>query len=127
MTRLIDANALLKAMQQVLNKENPNHAHIFSVINNAPTIEADSGEAVGVIKSESRLEDGAELHYAYLFKHLPIGTKLFTSPPKREWVGLNEGDIALLKLKSFMQDGIDPVITLAKAIEDKLKEVNGYD
>ena len=35
---LISRKALLKAMQQVLNKENPSHAHIFSVITNAPTV-----------------------------------------------------------------------------------------
>jgi hypothetical protein len=35
------------------------------------------GEPVGVIKDEMRGEDGAELHYALLFKHLPLDTKLY--------------------------------------------------
>jgi hypothetical protein len=34
-------------------------------------------EAVGAIVEEMRGEDGALLHFAKLFKHLPISTKLF--------------------------------------------------
>jgi hypothetical protein len=39
-----------------------------------------SGEAVGIIKAETRFEDSAVVHYAHLYQHLPIGTKLFTTP-----------------------------------------------
>ena len=38
------------------------------------------GEPVGEICEELRREDGAVLHYAKLFQHLPLGTKLFTHP-----------------------------------------------
>ncbi len=48
---LISRKALLEAMQQVLNKENPNHAHIFSVIANAPTVEQDSEPVAKVCES----------------------------------------------------------------------------
>jgi hypothetical protein len=43
--------------------------------------EKPQGEAVGVIKSEMRGEDGVDLRYAHLYEYLPEGTKLYTSPP----------------------------------------------
>lgn len=39
---LIDKKALLKAMSSVLNENNQNHAHIFAIINKAPTVEQDN-------------------------------------------------------------------------------------
>jgi len=48
---------------------------------------------------------------------LPVGTKLYTAPPKREWVGLTEVDI---------YDAMDneDEFEFARAIEAKLKEKN---
>jgi hypothetical protein len=45
---------------------------------------------------------------------------LYTSPPRREWVGLTEEEIMSL----VPVDGKRPATTFARAIEDKLKEKN---
>ena len=47
---------------------------------------------------------------------LPIGTKLYTAPPQREWVGLTDKDI---------EDCLEMSIQgTCRAIEAKLKEKN---
>ena len=52
----------------------------------------------------------------------PVGTKLYTAPPQREWVGLTDDEI----------DACDPsdecwnLMDVARAIEAKLKEKNAY-
>ena len=48
---------------------------------------------------------------------LPVGTKIYTSPPKREWVGLTEEDMEALFLN---EDGV----RFARYIEAKLREKN---
>ena len=52
---------------------------------------------------------------------LPVGTKLYTAPPKREWVGLTDEEI----LEAAGIDGADTwVFETAYAIEAKLKDKN---
>jgi hypothetical protein len=48
---------------------------------------------------------------------LPIGTKLYTAPPQREWQKLNAADMRELGISSIR-------LEMAKAIEAKLKEKN---
>lgn len=61
---------------------------------------------------------------------LPVGTKLYTSPPaQRTWVGLTEDEVTLchsLAVLSKKHDGTDPSFTtlLHQQIEAKLKEKN---
>ena len=48
---------------------------------------------------------------------LPVGTKIYTSPPKREWVGLTDDEMEALFLN---EDGV----RFARYIEAKLREKN---
>ena len=54
---------------------------------------------------------------------LPMGTKLHTEPPKREWVGLNDVEIgdALIDLPVL---GNGYFLRIARAIETALKDKN---
>jgi hypothetical protein len=54
---------------------------------------------------------------------LPVGTKIYTSPPKREWVGLTDQEINSV---CYKRDWTAPWTdeTFARAIEAKLKEKN---
>ena len=54
---------------------------------------------------------------------LPVGTPLYTYPPKREWVGLTDDDICELYGKDLKyRDG--DYMRYGKSIEAKLKEKN---
>jgi hypothetical protein len=59
---------------------------------------------------------------------LPVGTKIYTSPPKREWVGLTEEEIQNLGYLSEKFDASNSEWFdrwgFARAIEEKLKEKN---
>ena len=122
--RLIDADALLAD----LNTDTQRHEkYIIDLITNAPTIEANSGEAVawrvigegGIpvtdwIDGDGRNKTPAEC----------IGGKwiqiAYTSPPKREWVELSDYDI-----KGLPQPNYDiTTLQYVKIISAKLKEVN---
>jgi len=65
--------------------------------------------------------DGVTLHLGW--DDLPVGTKLYTTPPQRTWVGLTDEDLKLLSAEwrivygAWMDD-------FAKDIEAKLKEKN---
>lgn len=122
MTRLIDGDALLEALEKEFGNGIISRPFL-TAIKNAPTIEADSGEAVAWRYVDSRG------HYRYrgyrpnfdidykILKPIP----LFTSPPKREWIGLTNEQT---------QEIIDETGNrwqFASAISNKLKEVNGYD
>lgn len=48
---------------------------------------------------------------------LPAGTQLFTSPPKREWVGLTDEEYQQIQREYFQADQW-------RGIEAKLKEKN---
>ena len=58
--------------------------------------------------------DGVTLHLGW--DDLPVGTKLYATPPQRTWVGLTDED-------EIPWDGVDAK-SFAKAIEAKLKEKN---
>ena len=49
---------------------------------------------------------------------LPNGTKFYTAPPKREWVGLTRRELDIATL------GLEDLSDCYKAIEAKLKEKN---
>jgi hypothetical protein len=64
-------------------------------------------------------------------KMLPVGTKLYTTPPQRTWVGLTDKEIEeIWKIAMFTDYGIgaelsnQPFVHYAKAIEAKLKDKN---
>ncbi len=82
------------------------------------------------------VQEGANLHDVFLFKdeademcHLKgIHAKavpLYTTPPKKEWVGLTDEEIVevLFELKTETM-GVIRTERLARAIEAKLKEKN---
>jgi hypothetical protein len=59
------------------------------------------------------------------FADLPLSTKLYTYPPRREWRSLSKKEIAEIALQS--QDGFSPhddTQRFAQAIEARLKEKN---
>ena len=53
-------------------------------------------------------------------KMLPVGTKLYTTPPQRTWVGLTEDEVFAVSNTLPYADRFD----FAEAIEAKLKEKN---
>ena len=55
---------------------------------------------------------------------LPIGTKLYTAPPQREWQGLTDEEILEEYRQSYGDDGNLTDVYFARAIEAKLKEKN---
>lgn len=63
--------------------------------------------------------------WQYYMEHgLPIGTKLYTHPPRREWRGLSKDES--LKLWGMRSDGPSntEITSYARAIEAALKERN---
>jgi len=62
---------------------------------------------------------------------LPVGTKIYTSPPKREWVGLTADEI--WKCNKASGSAVEfhicyehqNVLDFAESIKEKLKEKNG--
>jgi hypothetical protein len=111
----------MKAMKTVLNENNVSHAHVFNIIANAPTIEADSGETVAwryklTLKSNwqysSNYPTGCEDCCAEIIE------PLYTAPQKREWIELTDGQIDALHKEHKIYKP-----TLLK-IQALLKEVN---
>ncbi len=70
---------------------------------------------------------------AHLHKYLPVGTKLYTTPPaaQRQWVGLTDEEIKSADCLEWHGDSTDSFVTtssitrFARAIEAKLREKNG--
>jgi hypothetical protein len=60
--------------------------------------------------------DGVTLHLGW--DDLPVGTKLYTTPPQRTWVGLTDEEF-----NDAINDKLTPEC-IALAIEAKLKEKN---
>jgi len=54
---------------------------------------------------------------------LPIGTKLYTAPPQREWQGLTDGEYEAMAEQHVTNCYFD-TLKYAKAIEAKLREKN---
>jgi hypothetical protein len=74
---------------------------------------------------ESPPINGATLKAAYLIdKTLPAGTKLYASPPKREWQGLTDVDVSKILDEQNGFYTFEKCFNFAKAIEAKLKERN---
>lgn len=65
-------------------------------------------------------DTGTDRHIGW--DDLPAGTKLYTAPPKREWVGLTGNEVATLCM-AFT--GQFHKADFARAVEAKLKEKNG--
>jgi hypothetical protein len=57
-----------------------------------------SSEPVGVIKEELRREDGAVMHYAHLYSHLPLDSQLFLANPLNQQL-LTERNECLEEIK----------------------------
>ena len=80
--------------------------------------ELESQEPVATVTSET----GADITMSWWHEPaLPVGTKLFTHPPQRTWVGI-EGEIT----KIVNANSSKGLYLMAKAIEAKLKEKNGF-
>jgi hypothetical protein len=60
---------------------------------------------------------------AMLLKDLPVGTLLFTAPPRREWQGLTEEEILLASVECAASHQQDDV-AFARAVEARLRELN---
>ena len=56
-----------------------------------------------------------------LYQDIPLGTLLYTAPPKRSWVGLTDEDRAIC-VQATVNSG--DAAQLMRAIEAKLKEKN---
>jgi hypothetical protein len=117
---LISRKALLEAIRPNLTRlYGYEIREIESLITNAPTIEADSGEAVAwmYVNDDGECE---QIEYGEVFND-PDVTPLLTSPQKREWVSLTYDQKMDLKENNdwynFPSDLID-------ATEKLLKEVN---
>ena len=55
---------------------------------------------------------------------LPVGTKIYTSPPKAaEWVGLTDDDVSYFRYQATFCDEFDAAF-MAELIEKNLKEKN---
>ena len=65
----------------------------------------------------TKTEKGIVLHVGW--DDLLAGTKLYTTPPKREWVGLTDEQIDTLLDLAYAND-----FELVRHIESKIKEIN---
>ena len=128
MSDLISREALLDAMR----KENVLKVYeCIKLVDNAPAIEADSGEAVCYVSKkvlQSVLDKNAGLVPVWYEKDSVSPEALFRSPQK-QWVGLTTRQIKHIEEKSYvLQTGVNDYefdfIHFAKAIEAKLKELN---
>lgn len=62
-----------------------------------------------------------------MYGRLPVGTLLYTAPPKKEWVGLTDEEIidaANMAPFDTMVSAEDYIYIISRAIEAKLKEKN---
>jgi hypothetical protein len=79
--------------------------------------QAEKQEPVGeIVKAFS------DLYAVHIPVMPPVGTKLYTSPPQREWVGLTDEEITEL----FCNYDGSQFPAFARAIQAKLKEKNAY-
>jgi hypothetical protein len=85
--------------------------------------ELESQEPVATVTSET----GADITMSWWHEPaLPVGTKLFTHPPQRTWVGIEGEEIRNLWEEATKPDRstMTMVTSFAKSIEAKLKEKN---
>ena len=82
--------------------------------------ELESQEPVATVASET----GADITMSWWHEPaLPMGTKLFTHPPQRTWVGLTNNEV----YEMYSEPTSDSeMIVFAREVEAKLKQKNGY-
>jgi len=81
--------------------------------------ELESQEPVATVTSET----GADITMSWWHEPaLPIGTKLYTHPPQRTWVGLTDEERNAIEAATLDLHGVPKFF--ATAIEAKLKEKN---
>ena len=83
----------------------------------------ESQEPVATVTSET----GADITMSWWHEPaLPVGTKLFTHPPQRTWVGLTDYEIGVCSTEAAMNrsEMVGGAVTFARAIEAKLKQLN---
>jgi hypothetical protein len=90
--------------------------------------EAEKQEPVGEIIESSFFDKKNRLTHFYEAQP-PVGTKLYTAPPRKEWVGLTDEELSKIYNDLYTQYTRDDVniadfILIARAIEAKLKEKN---
>lgn len=129
MTRLIDADALLIKIDEA----NYTAIDIKNLIAEAPTVEQDS-EPVLYWNGGNKFCTIRDINFdKRTGGTLSFGCDipLYTSPPKREWVGLSDEVIDSLAKNGERWNEYGgwyfDADKFAKDIEAKLKEVNGYD
>jgi len=100
---------------------------VLEVLENLPGFRADIDNAKDVIKAalaQPEQEPVATVQcihgitIGYLEIMQPVGTKLYTAPPQRPWVGLTDDELADLSASGLS------LWALWRAIEAKLKERN---
>lgn len=123
--RLIDADALLESFKctwAFLSDDD----YIEAVIN-APTVKSEASsrqEPVAYLNDDNCIDDPIEAEHVKKMQArgelLQYTIPLYTSPPKREWVGLTCSDIAsVLDARTTLNEW-----QLCRDIEAKLKELN---
>ena len=60
-------------------------------------------EPVGEVVSMAGSAEGFTV-CVFEAKNVPVGTKLYITPPRREWVGLTDEEVDLMSAKFFPQD-----------------------
>jgi hypothetical protein len=80
----------------------------------------ESQKPVATVTSET----GADITMSWWHEPaLPMGTKLFTHPPQRTWVGLTNNEV----YEMYSEPTSDSeMIAFAREVEAKLKQKNGY-
>ena len=77
--------------------------------------------------AEVGIWDNGQLHITFLpaSDYLQHGDKLYTAPPKKEWVGLTDEKISeIWSIIEMQNDVMHEIKKFARAIEAKLKEKN---
>jgi len=85
--------------------------------------EADKQEPVAEVTSET----GAEITMSWWHEPaLPIGTKLYTTPQQRTWVGLTDEEIKkIAKKHRWHESNVSPhLMPVFRSLEAKLKKKN---
>jgi len=120
---------MIEVLKQALTdaKRNERHNNVaetrywlnqYKLIAEQAIAELESQEPVATVTSET----GADITMSWWHEPaLPVGTKLFTHPPQRTWVGLTDEEIKTICLENGW-DSSWQSIRFAQAIEAKLKE-----
>ena len=88
-------------------------------------------EPVGEVNRHGLDSHGRKWHGIHWYDanvDVPHGTKLYTEPPKREWVGLTDEEVraayCTISDKEWAIGGMEDATKFTQAIEAKLKEKN---